>query len=75
MFLVGFRNRLLVMFHWGWSWLTFKRGARLITGKIGPLPQVKGIGPDGKIVMPSPASPVMLDPEAEPTTSSPPPPA
>ncbi|MDH3754326.1 MAG: NAD(P)/FAD-dependent oxidoreductase, partial [Acidimicrobiia bacterium] len=29
--LIGFRSRALVLFGWGWSWLTFKRGARLIT--------------------------------------------
>ena len=32
MFLIGFRNRLAVMLHWLWSFLTFKRGVRLITG-------------------------------------------
>jgi NADH:ubiquinone reductase (H+-translocating) len=31
-FLVGFRNRLAVFFSWGWTYLTFNRGARLITG-------------------------------------------
>lgn len=31
-FLIGFRNRVVVMFDWAWSYLTFKRGARLITG-------------------------------------------
>ncbi|MFI5458377.1 MAG: NAD(P)/FAD-dependent oxidoreductase [Isosphaerales bacterium] len=30
-FLIGFRNRLLVMFQWAWSYITFDRGARLIT--------------------------------------------
>jgi NADH dehydrogenase len=30
--LVGFRNRAVVVFTWFWSYLTFKRGARLITG-------------------------------------------
>jgi len=29
-FLVGFKNRLLVVLHWAWSYLTFRRGARLI---------------------------------------------
>ncbi|MDD9949407.1 MAG: NAD(P)/FAD-dependent oxidoreductase [candidate division Zixibacteria bacterium] len=29
-FLVGFRNRLLVVLHWAWSYATFRRGARLI---------------------------------------------
>jgi NADH:ubiquinone reductase (H+-translocating) len=32
-FLTGFANRFLVVFHWAWSYLTFKRGARLILGK------------------------------------------
>jgi NADH dehydrogenase len=31
LFLIGFRNRLLVLFQWAWSYLTFDRGARLIT--------------------------------------------
>ena len=31
-FLIGFRNRLAVMWSWLWTYLTFNRGARLITG-------------------------------------------
>lgn len=31
-FLIGFRNRLAVMLQWLWSFLTYKRGVRLITG-------------------------------------------
>jgi len=34
-FLIGFRNRLLVMVNWAWSFATFQRGARLITGIVG----------------------------------------
>jgi len=30
-FLIGFRNRVAVMFGWIWNYLTFQRGARLIT--------------------------------------------
>lgn len=30
--LVGFRNRVVVMFEWAMAYLTFQRGARLITG-------------------------------------------
>jgi NADH dehydrogenase len=29
-YLIGFRNRFLVMFQWAWAYLTFQRGARLI---------------------------------------------
>ncbi len=32
LYLIGFRNRLLVMIQWAWSYLTYDRGARLITG-------------------------------------------
>lgn len=31
-FLIGFRNRVLVLLQWAWAYLTYKRGARLITG-------------------------------------------
>lgn len=31
-YLVGFRNRFLVLFGWAWSYLMYRRGARLITG-------------------------------------------
>ena len=30
-FLVGFRNRVAVLFQWAWAYLTFNAGARLIT--------------------------------------------
>ena len=32
LFLIGFRNRLIVMIQWAWSYLSYERGARLITG-------------------------------------------
>jgi NADH dehydrogenase len=35
-FLIGFRNRVIVMFEWAWSYLTFQRGARVITGQWRP---------------------------------------
>jgi NADH dehydrogenase len=34
-FLIGFRNRVSILIEWIWAYLTFQRGARLITG---PLP-------------------------------------
>jgi len=36
-FLIGFRNRFLVISEWAWAYLTFERGARLITGRTDPL--------------------------------------
>jgi NADH dehydrogenase len=32
-YLSGFRNRLFVFWTWGWSYITYSRGARLITGR------------------------------------------
>jgi NADH dehydrogenase len=38
LFLIGFRNRVVVMIQWAWSYFTFDRGARLITDPLsGPL--------------------------------------
>lgn len=36
MYLVGFQNRLIVFVRWGFSYLTYHRGARLITGEPAP---------------------------------------
>jgi NADH dehydrogenase len=38
-YLVGFDNKLLVMFQWAWNYFTKNRGARLITGND-PFPLV-----------------------------------
>lgn len=32
-FLVGFRSRVMVLFEWAYAYITFRRGARLITGR------------------------------------------
>jgi NADH dehydrogenase len=34
LFLIGFRNRVVVLIQWAWSYMTFDRGARLITDPI-----------------------------------------
>lgn len=45
-FLTGFRNRLSVGISWLWNYLTFQRGARLITGDVAPdLPAVTALAP------------------------------
>jgi NADH dehydrogenase len=36
MFLIGFRNRFLVLFQWAWAYVSWQRGARLITGPWRP---------------------------------------
>ena len=36
-FLIGFRNRVLVMLEWGWLYLFHDRGSRLITGPVADL--------------------------------------
>ncbi|MEX2133932.1 MAG: NAD(P)/FAD-dependent oxidoreductase [Acidimicrobiia bacterium] len=35
-YLIGFRNRVLVLISWAWSYLSFRRGARIITGQPKP---------------------------------------
>ena len=32
LYLIGFRNRIIVMVQWAWAYLTYQRGIRLITG-------------------------------------------
>ena len=32
-YLIDFRNRMAVMFNWAWSYVTYQRGSRLITGR------------------------------------------
>src|SRR5581483_5509912 len=33
-FLIGFRNRFVVLFNWAWSYFTYQRGARVITNML-----------------------------------------
>lgn len=58
--LIGFRSRLLVLFGWGWSWLTFRRGARLITRPWRPAVAVSTTEPTR---LPSATPPVEPGPE------------
>jgi len=37
LFLIGFRNRFAVLAQWIWDYITFSKGARLITGKSRPV--------------------------------------
>jgi len=57
-FLIGFRNRILVFIQWAWSYATYERGARLITGS-NSLPGWQGMQPmpeqDSLEEKPSPA--------------------
>ena len=54
-FLIGFRNRLAVVINWGWSYLTFQRGTRLITGLTGSRMPME---------TPKPGTPTTTAPEA-----------
>ena len=64
MFLIGFRNRMAVMVQWAWSYLTWQRGARLITGDVGAdlAPPGKPLGtPEDEMLPPSEGSPMSRD--------------
>ena len=39
LWLIGFRNRFLVMIEWAWAYLRFERSARLITGAVRGAPR------------------------------------
>lgn len=56
-FLIGFRNRVSVMANWLWNYLTYKRGARLITGERSwdLLPVIAGHAPPKALAEPAPA--------------------
>ncbi|HZP35281.1 MAG TPA: NAD(P)/FAD-dependent oxidoreductase [Methylomirabilota bacterium] len=43
-FLIGFRNRFLVLFEWAWAYVSWQRGARLITGPWRPRAREGGSG-------------------------------
>jgi NADH dehydrogenase len=63
-FLVGFRNRVLVMVQWAWTYLTLGHGARLIMGNQ-RLPGWHALVPDRAPVQQGPldlASPAHFDP-------------
>jgi NADH dehydrogenase len=57
LFLIGFRNRFLVMFEWAVSFFTFGRGARLITGNL-PAAPIRSLPPPAskRMSAPMPAS-------------------
>ena len=42
-YLIGFRNRVIVMFDWAWAYVTYQRGGRLITGNIEELMAHRGV--------------------------------
>ncbi|MCU1490198.1 MAG: dehydrogenase (ubiquinone) [Acidimicrobiaceae bacterium] len=37
-FLIGFRNRVLVLVNWAWNYVTFDRASRVILDDVGPAP-------------------------------------
>ncbi len=70
-FLIGFRNRVAVIFQWAWTYLTLGHGARLITGNQ-KLPGWKQAVPGRTPVQVGPldlASPANFDPPAEPSSA------
>jgi NADH dehydrogenase len=41
-YLIGFRNRWIVMMEWAWAYVSAQRGARLIIGEVGPATSTPG---------------------------------
>ena len=52
-FLIGFRNRFLVLFEWAWVYFRNERGARLITGDVEKLlDRACGVTEDQEVIAP-----------------------
>lgn len=47
-FLIGFRNRVMVMLEWIWAYVFFVRGARLITGSVDTPANATPVAVDGQ---------------------------
>jgi NADH:ubiquinone reductase (H+-translocating) len=60
-YLIGFRNRLIVLINWFWAYVTYQRGARLITGR--PLERE---APELAAARQSEGEPVGLNPQVPP---------
>jgi NADH dehydrogenase len=58
-YLIGFRNRLLVMIQWAWAYLTHQRSARLIT--CSPASAPSGAGCIGNTCPPEQSRPLVPD--------------
>jgi NADH dehydrogenase len=41
-FLIGFRNRIVVMLDWAWSYWSYQRNARIIVGREPPASKPSG---------------------------------
>ena len=54
-FLIGFRNRFMVMIEWALSFLTYSRGARLITGNLPAVP-IRSLPPTSRRPVPEGAA-------------------
>ncbi|MEZ5392063.1 MAG: NAD(P)/FAD-dependent oxidoreductase [Bryobacterales bacterium] len=54
MYLVGFRNRVIVLINWAWAYFRMQRGARLIYGDVEhlfpPVGPHETVGPEGEAV-------------------------
>ena len=66
-FLIGFRNRLAVVLNWGWNYVTFQRGTRLITGLTGSrMPREQAVEPEApNMIVPEAAAKPALLPASE----------
>jgi NADH dehydrogenase len=55
-YLIGFRSRVVVSFEWLWSYITFQRGARLIT-RLEPRSTTQQAPSSGETTAPGPQAP------------------
>ena len=69
LFLIGFRNRVLVFIQWAWSYVTYERGARLITGST-YLPGWSSVRPHSESSTPDPPASAVVESRSSENKSS-----
>jgi NADH:ubiquinone reductase (H+-translocating) len=69
-YLIGFRNRIVVMLDWAWAYFAYRRGSRLITGgrREPGMPMLEGTATAAQLPVSAPELPAGERPDA--TTSA-----
>ena len=69
LFLIGFRNRVLVFIQWAWSYVAYERAARLITGST-YLPGWSSVRPHSESSTPDPPASAVVESRSSENKSS-----
>jgi NADH dehydrogenase len=65
LFLIGFKNRLIVMVQWVWAYFAYDRGSRLIHGRVHERAAEPAMLPSLRAAQLAPLRRALMEPEAE----------